>query len=177
MTKRHFLNIRIILRRRDDIRFSKCAFGVDETLGGKTRFSKRCVLVRQDAVLQSTFPVMSPEIIFVSARWRGSLFLKYVFGVDEMSTRRHSIFKCSLGVDKALGGKCCFSRMRVLRGRDAPYVTLFGDELGREKEFSISEFSGLMLGNHTEIRPYILGRLRIMSMARCGGPRFLRKYQ
>ena len=35
--------------RRDDTRFSKCAFGVDETLVGKCSLSKRYVLRRRDA--------------------------------------------------------------------------------------------------------------------------------
>ena len=87
-------NISSIWRRRDDTYFLKFAFGVDETLGGKTRFLKKCVLLRQDAILQSTSLVMSPEIrIFVCARWRLPL----------------------LGVDEALGGQCRLLKMRVLR--------------------------------------------------------------
>ena len=35
--------------RRDDTRFSKCAFGVDETLVSKCNLSKRYVLRRRDA--------------------------------------------------------------------------------------------------------------------------------
>ena len=68
---------------RDDTRFFECAFGVDETLGGKCRLLTMCVLRRREAILQSEFPIVFPEInILVSARWR-IRSPKYVFGVDE----------------------------------------------------------------------------------------------
>ena len=83
--RRHFFKISSICRRRDDTWFFECAFGVDETLGGKRRFLTMCVLRRRDATLQTEFPIVSPEInVLVSARWR-IRFLKYVFGVDETS--------------------------------------------------------------------------------------------
>ena len=84
-TRRYFFKISSICRRRDDARFFECAFGVDETLGGKCCFLTMCVLRRRDATLQTAFPFVSPEInILVSARWQ-ICFLKYVFGVDETS--------------------------------------------------------------------------------------------
>ena len=111
-----------------------------------------CVLRRREAILQSAFPIVFPEInILVSARWR-IRFPKYVFGVDETSyLKKSSIWcrrddtrfsKCAFGVDETLVGKCSLSKRYVLRRRDASYVILFGDELGQEWGFQFLEFSG-----------------------------------
>ena len=48
-TRRHISKKASTWCRRDDTRFSKCAFGVDETLVGKCSLSKRYVLRRRDA--------------------------------------------------------------------------------------------------------------------------------
>ncbi len=107
-----------------------------------------CVLRRREAILQSAFPIVFPEInILVSARWR-IRFPQYVFGVDETSyfkktgiwCRRDDtrFSKCAFGVDETLVGKCSLSKRYVLRRRDASYVILFGDELGQEWGFSMS---------------------------------------
>ena len=55
-----------------------------------------CVLRRREAILQSAFPIVFPEInILVSARWQ-IRFPQYVFGVDETSYLKKRAF----GVDE-----------------------------------------------------------------------------
>ena len=56
-----------------------------------------CVSRRQEAILQSAFPIVFPEInILVSARWR-IRSPKYVFGVEETSYFKK---KLAFGVDE-----------------------------------------------------------------------------
>ena len=98
-TGRHFSKISSICRRRDDTRFFECAFGVDETLVGKCRFLTMCVLRRREAISQSEFPIVFPEITILVFRQmadplpkrcvcckRDVIFLKkQAFCVDETS--------------------------------------------------------------------------------------------
>ena len=139
--------MRSICRKRDDTRFFECAFGVDETFVGKSRFLTMCILRRRDAILQSEFPIVLREInILASARWR-IRFPKYAFGADETSYfQKASIWcrrddtrfsKCAFGIDETLVRKCDLSKRYVLRMRDATYVILSGGELGQDWGFSL----------------------------------------
>ena len=85
LTRHHFFKISSICRRRDDTWFFECAFGVDETLGGKRRFLTMCVLRRREANLQTACPIVCPEISFLVFARRRLCFPKYVFGADETS--------------------------------------------------------------------------------------------